>query len=161
MKNEEILELFYSSFQKGDAQGMSACYHDSVTFTDPAFGRLTGKEVGAMWGMLLSRKESELKIEYSGISANEVAGEAQWIATYKYGPEKRSVVNNIRSTFKFRDGKIIEQVDDFDLWAWSRQALWPVGLLLGWSPFLRNKIQAMARKTLTEYMNDQNDKNPN
>jgi hypothetical protein len=153
LKNEEILEQFYSSFQKGDAQGMSACYHDSVTFTDPAFGRLTGKEVGAMWGMLLSRKESELKIEYSGISTTEKSGEAQWIATYKYGPEKRSVVNKIRSRFKFRDDKIIEQVDDFNLWAWSRQALGPVGLLLGWTPLLRNKIQGMARKALLKYMN--------
>lgn len=155
MKNQAILEQFYSSFQKGDAQGMSACYHDSVTFTDPAFGRLTGKEVGTMWTMLLSRKESELKIEYSGISANEVGGEAHWIATYKYGPQKRPVVNKIRSRFKFRDSKIIEQVDDFDLWAWSRQALGPVGFLLGWTPLLRNKIQTMARKALSKHMNIQ------
>lgn len=155
MKNEEILEQFYSSFQKGDAEGMSACYHDSVTFTDPAFGRLTGKEVGTMWAMLLSRKESELQIEYSGISTTEKSGEAHWIATYKYGPQKRPVVNKIRSKFKFRDGKIIEQVDDFDLWAWARQALGPVGFLLGWTPLLRNKIQAMARKALSKHMNIQ------
>ena len=157
MKNEEILELFYSSFQKGDAQGMSACYHDSATFTDPAFGRLTGREVGAMWAMLLSRKESKLKIDYSGISANEESGKAHWIATYNYGPQKRPVVNKIRSRFKFRDGKIIKQVDDFNLWAWSRQALGPVGLLLGWSPFLQDKIQAMARKALFKYMKEKED----
>ena len=124
---------------------MSACYHNSVTFTDPAFGRLTGKEVSAMWSMLLSRKESKLKIEYSGISANEESGEAHWIATYNYGPQKRPVVNNVRSKFKFRDGKIIEQVDDFDLWTWSRQALG------------RKQIQAMARKALSKHMNEVKD----
>ena len=155
MNNEAILEQFYSSFQKGDAEGMSACYHDSVTFTDPAFGQLTGREVGAMWAMLLSRKESKLKIDYSGISANEESGKAHWIATYNYGPQKRPVVNKIRSRFKFRDGKIFEQVDDFDLWTWSRQALGPAGFLMGWTPFLRKKIQAIARKALLEYMNKQ------
>ena len=162
MNNDAVLEKFYSSFQNGDASGMSACYHDSVTFTDPAFGRLTGKEVGAMWSMLLSKKESELKIEYSGIAADETSGKGHWIATYKYGPQKRKVVNKINSHFVFRANKIVEQVDDFDLWSWSRQALGPIGLLLGWTPFLRKKIQEMARKALKEYMNQQNNyKNPN
>lgn len=155
MRNEEILEQFYSSFQRGDAQAMSACYHDSVTFTDPAFGSLNGKEVGAMWSMLLSRKESELNIDYSGVSVNGESGEAYWIASYKYGRKKRPVVNKIHSRFKFRNGKIMEQVDDFDLWAWSRQTVGLIGLLLGWTPFLRNKIQTMARKALTSYMNEQ------
>jgi len=157
MKNEAILEKFYSSFQSGDAPGMSACYHDSVTFTDPAFGRLKGKEVGAMWSMLLSKKESELKIEYSGISTNQDTGQATWTATYKYGPKKRVVVNQVGSRFKLRDGKILEQVDDFNLWTWSRQALGPVGFLLGWTPFLRNKIQGMARQALRKHMNEKQD----
>lgn len=155
MKNDAVLERFYSSFQKGDAMGMSSCYHDSVTFTDPAFGRLKGKEVRAMWTMLLSKKESELKIEYSGITADEKSGKAHWIATYKYGPQKRKVVNKINSRFIFSENKILEQVDDFDLWTWSRQALGPIGLLLGWTPFLRKKIQTMARKSLHSFMNDQ------
>ena len=140
---------------------MSACYHDSVTFADPAFGTLSGKEVGAMWSMLLSRKGSELQIEYFDISATDDSGQARWVANYKYGPRKKPVQNKVHSQFKFRDGKIIEQVDDFNLWNWSRQALGPLGFLLGWSPFLRNKIQGMARKALTEFMNEQNDKNPN
>lgn len=153
MKNDKVIQQFYSSFQKGDTQQMSNCYHDSVTFTDPAFGTLSGKEVGDMWSMLLSRKESGLKIEYFDISANDDSGQARWIARYKYGPRKKPVLNKIHSKFKFRDGKIIEQVDEFNLWTWSRQALGPVGFLLGWTPFLRNKIQDMARKALREYMN--------
>ena len=157
MKNQAILEQFYSSFQKGDALGMSACYHDSVTFTDPAFGHLTGKEVAAMWTMLLSRKESELHIEYFDISATGDSGQARWTATYKYGSQKRPVVNKVRSKFIFHGGKIIEQVDDFNLWTWSRQALGPAGFLLGWTPFLRKKIQVLARKALSRYMNEVKD----
>lgn len=155
MKNEDTIEQFYSSFQRGDAQAMSACYHDSITFTDPAFGRLHGKEVAAMWTMLLSRKESELNIEYSGITADQESGEAYWVASYKYGPGKRSVVNKIHSRFEFREGKIIEQVDDFDLWTWSRQALGPIGFLFGWTPWLGKKIRSMARKSLHSYIRNQ------
>ena len=155
MKNDALLEEFYSSFKNGNASGMSACYHDTATFTDPAFGRLKGEEIGAMWTMLLSKKESALRIEYSGITTDEKSGKAHWIATYKYGPEKRKVVNKISSRFVFHDNKIVEQVDDFDLWTWSRQALGPIGLLLGWTPFLRKKIQTMARKSLHSYMDDQ------
>jgi len=158
VKNEAVLKQFYSSFQKGNALGMSTCYHDSVTFTDPAFGRLTGKEVAGMWTMLLSRKESALQIDYFDISATDDSGQARWIATYKYGPQKRPVVNKVCSKFVFQDGKIIEQVDTFDLWTWSRQALGPTGFLLGWTPFLRKKIQAMARKALFKYMKESNNK---
>lgn len=154
MKNAAVLEQFYSSFKKGDAMNMSACYHNSVTFTDPAFGTLSGKEVGAMWSMLLSRKGSGLQIDYFDIASADDSGQARWIATYKYGPRKRPVLNKVHSRFKFRDGKIIEQVDDFNLWTWSRQALGPAGFLLGWTPFLRNKVREMARKALTKYMND-------
>lgn len=154
MKNEDLLEAFYSSFQKGDPKTMASCYHDSAAFNDPAFGRLHGKEIGTMWTMLLSRRNSDLKIEYSGISADRETGRAQWVATYRYGVKKRLVVNKIRSHFKFQNGKIHEQVDDFDLWAWSRQALGPIGLLMGWTPWLQKKIREMARKSLHTYMNE-------
>ncbi len=152
MNNSVIIEKFYKAFQEGDPEKMQSHYDDEVRFTDPAFGRLKEKEVGAMWAMLLSKKESELSIEYGKVSADESSGRAEWTATYKYGPEKRLVVNKIKSQFEFRDGKIIEQTDSFDLWNWSRQALGPLGYILGWTPFFQNKIRRMARKSLFSYM---------
>ena len=105
-----------------------------------------------MWAMLLSKKESELSIEYGKVSAEESSGRAEWTAIYNYGPKKRLVVNKIKSQFEFRNGKIIEQTDSFDLWKWSRQALGPLGYILGWTPFFQNKIRRMARKSLFSYM---------
>ncbi|MBL8954530.1 MAG: hypothetical protein JNK82_27370, partial [Myxococcaceae bacterium] len=45
-----------------------------------------------------------------------------------------------------------EHTDSFDFGAWSRQALGPSGLLLGWSPLVKNKVRAQAAKGLDLYM---------
>ena len=42
-------------------------------------------------------------------------------------------------------GKIVRHIDRFDFWRWSRMALGPAGLLLGWTPLLHKKVQAKAR----------------
>ncbi len=156
MKNVNIIEEFYKAFHEGDPVRMESFYDKAIQFEDPAFGQLKGKEAGAMWAMLLSRKDSELKIEYGKVSAEGSFGSAEWKATYKYGPKKRTVVNKIKSRFEFQDGKIIKQTDSFDLWNWSRQALGPVGLFLGWAPFFQDKIRRMARKSLYSYMKKNN-----
>lgn len=152
---EKLLNRFFTSFQRGDAKGMCSCYHEKATFTDPAFGQLNRKQVDGMWTMLLSRKESDISIEFFDIEANPESGEGRWIATYRYGQKKRRVKNKVHSKFEFQDGKISKQVDDFDLWIWSKQALGSMGSLLGWSSFLRNKIQTMARKKLDSFMSNQ------
>ena len=36
--------------------------------------------------------------------------------------------------------------------SWSRQALGTPGLLLGWSPFLRNKVRATAAANLKRFL---------
>lgn len=152
---ERLLNKFFTSFQQGNAMGMCSCYDDEATFSDPAFGQLNRKQVEAMWTMLLSRKESDLSVQFFDIKADPMSGEGSWIATYRYGPKKRRVKNKVHSKFEFKDGKISKQVDVFDLWIWSRQALGSIGFLLGWSSFLRNKIQTMARKKLDSFMSNQ------
>jgi hypothetical protein len=51
----------------------------------------------------------------------------------------------------FRDGKICEHHDSFDLWRWSRQALGFKGLLLGWTPVVSNAVRAQALKGLKAF----------
>ena len=149
MQNKELINNFYSTFSIGDADSMVACYHDEVVFEDPAFGKLKGAKAKAMWRMLLSRKkESELTISFKVL--NDL--QAEWIANYKYGPNKRPITNIVSATFEFKDGKIIKHTDKFDLWKWSQQALGASGFLLGWSGSMRNKIQGTTGKLLAKYM---------
>jgi hypothetical protein len=37
------------------------------------------------------------------------------------------------------------------MWRWSQQALGMKGLLLGWTPLVRNKVQQTAAASLTDF----------
>ena len=155
MTNSDLIHKFYNSFSNFDLEGMASCYHKNIEFQDPAFGSLKGERAIKMWAMLISRKEVIREIRFSNIQAGEENGSADWVAEYAYGPEKRKVVNRVHAEFKFRDGKIIKHYDHFDLWKWSRQALGPVGYLLGWSLFLQGKIHKETNRRLDEFIQNQ------
>ncbi|HET9033823.1 MAG TPA: nuclear transport factor 2 family protein [Dokdonella sp.] len=148
--NATLLQNFYSAFSARDGAGMSACYHAEATFKDPVFD-LQGAEVGAMWRMLCSRS-SDLRVEATNLSANNDIGSADWQAWYSFSASGRAVHNQVHSRFRFAEGRIIEQVDTFSFMAWSRQALGPVGMLLGWTPLLKGKVRANARTALDHYI---------
>jgi len=150
--NADLIETFYTAFANGDAEGMIACYHPEIVFTDPAFGRLKGAKAKVMWKMLLSNKESQLEVRFGGIEADENTGKARWGATYLFGPKKRPVINLINARFRFKDGKIIEHTDSFSLWKWSRRALGISGWFLGWSGYMRKKVQETTGNRLAQYV---------
>jgi ketosteroid isomerase-like protein len=149
--NAALIERFYTCFQALDAAGMAACYHPDAVFLDPAFGELRGPEIGAMWTMLCTRAVG-LEIRFSGVEADAERGRAHWDARYTFTQTGRKVHNRIDARFLFRDGLIIRHEDTFSFWRWARQALGPVGLLLGWTPPLRGKVRSTARGSLTSYM---------
>jgi len=150
LENRALIERFYLAFQKRDGAAMGACYHANASFRDPVF-ELKGPRVGAMWQMLTSRG-ADLRVEFANVSADAASGGADWQAWYKFSATGRPVHNIIRARFRFAEGLIIEHVDTFDFWRWSRQALGPVGMLLGWSPMVRGKVRAQAARALDHYM---------
>ena len=149
--NDELLQRFYAAFDRGDGDAMAACYAPGAHFHDPVFGDLTGAEAGQMWRMLTARA-ADLDVELAAHAADDETGTARWIATYTFAQTGRPVVNDIQAEFRFRDGLIVEHVDRFGFWRWSRQALGAPGLLLGWTPVLRGKVAAQARAGLDEFM---------
>lgn len=148
--NLQVLEKFYQSFQKRDGEGMAACYDPQATFADPAFGKLQGAQVGNMWRMLCERGK-DLQVTYSNLVANEQTGSGYWEAHYSFSATGRKVHNKVTSSFKFKDGKIIEHRDSFDMWKWAGMALGLKGLLLGWLPPVQKTITKNALKGLEEY----------
>ncbi len=152
MSNQAIIEKFYTAFAAGQIEDMLECYHPEIKFEDPAFGAIEGDRAKGMWSMLLERSKGDIDISFRDVESLGDKGSAKWKAVYQYGPKKRNVVNEIEANFVFKDGKIIEHKDDFDLWKWSKQALGVPGLLLGWSGFMRNKIQKTTNGLLDKYM---------
>lgn len=148
--NSALITRFYEAFNRLDAEAMAACYTDDVLFSDPVFGELRGRQAGDMWRMLTSRAK-EFSVRFDNVRADDRSGGAHWVATYLFSQTGSTVVNDIQARFVFRDGKICEHHDHFDLWRWSRQALGAKGALLGWTPFVQNAIRAQAQKGLKAY----------
>ena len=151
--NREIIRRFYSAFQKLDYKTMQDCYHDDAIFFDPVFQDLNAYEVRNMWEMLCLNAK-DLKITFTDVESDGEYGGCIWIANYSFSKNQRKVTNKIKAYFRFREGKIIEHTDDFDLWKWSRQALGLPGLILGWSEFFQRKIRATAQNRLLDFLNN-------
>ena len=152
MDKAQLIEKFYTAFANGDSETMSKCYHDDIVFEDPAFGILKGARASSMWKMLLSQKNSDMDVKFYNVKADGKSGEAEWVAKYIYGDKRKKVINKVHAHFEFKDGKIIKHTDTFNLWKWTKQAMGLSGYLLGWTPFMKSKIQATANKKLDKFM---------
>ena len=143
----DFVERLYAAFGRRDGDAMAACYAPDAHLRDPVFGDLTGVEAGAMWRMLTARA-TDLRVEL----VEHDARSAHWIARYTFTQTGRPVVNDVHADIGVEDALIVEHVDRFSFWAWSRQALGTPGLLLGWTPMLRTKVGGTARKGLDEFI---------
>jgi ketosteroid isomerase-like protein len=149
MTNKQLIEKFYSSFAAGDAEGMVSCYTDDIVFKDPAFRELKGDDAKNMWRMLL--KTPGIKITTHNITADDITGSADWIAEYTFSLTGKAVINKVHADFIFSNGKIVKHTDYFSFWRWATQAFGIKGLLLGWMPFMKNKVKAQALARLRKF----------
>jgi ketosteroid isomerase-like protein len=149
---EQLINNFYSSFQKLDHKGMNACYSDDIVFFDPVFGLLKGAEAKSMWEMLCTNAK-DFSLTYGNIQdLDDEYSTCNWEASYTFSKTGRKVVNKIKANMKFAGGKIIEHSDAFSLHKWASQALGFSGWLLGWNSFFQNKIKNGAKKNLLKFM---------
>ncbi len=146
----QLIERFYRAFDEGDGEAMAACYAPDVQFSDPVFPDLRGSRAGAMWQMLTATP-GDLRVELLERAADETSGSAHWRAHYTFTETGRPVVNDIQASFRFANGLIVEHRDEFDFHRWARQALGPVGLLLGWTPIVRSAVRRKAAGRLEEF----------
>jgi len=148
--NKQLIERFYAAFGEKDGHGMSTCYASDVHFSDPVFPDLRGPRAEAMWQML-TETPGDLRVELLESQADEDTGAAHWRAHYVFSQTGRPVVNDVNATFRFRDGLISDHKDEFDFHRWARQALGPVGLMLGWTPFVKGAVRRKAAERLEEH----------
>lgn len=145
-----LLESFFAAIQAREHAAIAACYCEDATFQDIAF-RLEGRRsIHTMWRMIAA---SDMRVDYTVVSATERQGEACWTADYTFrdspGAEGRPVHNKIRSTFTFRDGLIARQVDHCDPLRWGFQALGPFRGVISWIfPWVRRRA---ARRKLKAF----------
>lgn len=149
--NEGVIAELYSAFGRHDGRAMAALYAAGACFSDPVFTDLRGDEPGLMWRMLTERAE-DLEIELLEHEADGERGSAHWLAHYTFTETGRRVDNDVRASFRFEGGKIAEHRDEFSFYGWTRQALGPVGLALGWTPIIQGTVRRKARAGLEDYI---------
>ena len=148
--NAELITTFYSAFAAGDHQTMARCYSDDATFSDPVCPDLDADGVRAMWEMFCTGG-NDVKVAFSDVRADDTSGAAKWDAFYEFPKTGRPVHNKITASFKFDGGLIVRHEDHFDFYRWSRMALGPAGIALGWSPAVKNKVRAQAGAQLRRF----------
>jgi len=151
--SKATIEKFYAAFAKLDGETMQSCYAPNAHFEDEVFTLDGPRQIGGMWRMLCEATKAKglphWKLEVSQITERS----AHWDAHYLFSATGRKVLNRIDASFEFdAGGLIVKHRDRFDFWAWSRQALGTPGVLLGWSPFLRNKVRAQAAGNLKRFL---------
>ena len=149
--SRQVISEFYDAFARRDHEAMAAMYLPDATFSDPAFGHLAGPEVTAMWRML-TRAATDLEVSVRDVTARGDRAAATWEARYTFTETGRRVHNVVEAHMTLEEGRIRRHDDHFDLWRWSRQALGPMGLLLGWSPVVRVAVRRRARRRLDAFM---------
>ena len=148
--NAELITRFYEGFARRDAEAMAACYHKDIEFSDPVFPDLKGDQAGDMWRMLATRA-TDLAVRFEVKEVDDRRGAAHWDADYTFAKTRRMVNNRIDAEFEFKDGLISWHRDDFDFWRWSRMALGPSGVFLGWTPIVRNAVRKQAADGLEAF----------
>ena len=153
---EQRLAAFYAAFRELDAASMRAAYAPAARFQDPVF-RLAGRdEIGAMWAMLCeatARNGRDVwRLDVGEIVADASYGRARWEAHYRFSATGRMVHNVVEAEFTFEDGLIVTHAESYDFWRWSRQALGSTGLMMGWTPMLRNQVRRQAQGKLERFL---------
>ena len=93
-KHVQLLEHFYTSFDKLDSKEMIRCYHDDLTFEDPAFGELNYYYGSMMWQMLCdSQQGKDFRVNFRDLQVEGETGSLIWEAEYDFRTGRR--VHNI------------------------------------------------------------------
>jgi hypothetical protein len=151
--SKQTIEKFYAAFAKLDAATMQSLYAPQARFDDEAFSLKGPVQIGAMWKMLCEATRAKGMAHWKLTTKHLTDHSIDWDAHYLFSATGRLVHNKIHAEFDFdNNGLIVLHVDSFNFWRWSRQALGAPGLLLGWTPLLRQKVRKQAAKNLARYL---------
>ena len=147
--NAALIHRLFTALTEHQPDVMASCYDPNATFEDIAF-RLRGRqEIHDMWRMICLGG-SEITATCEILHADDATARVRVVDDYKFGEDKRPVVNRIDSHFVFRDGRIVEHRDDCDSRAWAEAAIGGVGgFIAGRVSFVR---RYMAGRKLKKFL---------
>jgi ketosteroid isomerase-like protein len=151
MEDHQLVHTFYSAFQQKNFAVMQQCYHQDAVFFDPVFKHLSLPMTRAMWHMLCTQGK-DLVLNFEVLNSTDNSVQVKWQANYTFSLTGRRVRNVIHSHITLKDGLIWKHQDNFSLYRWCIMAFGLSGILLGFTPFLQNKIHRTALRNLSKFM---------
>jgi ketosteroid isomerase-like protein len=122
---EETVRAFYDAFTTKKLDTVESLYAPDAKFKDEIFEYQDRAGTMNMWRSIFA-KGPDLKTSYRILGVEGDTVKAHWVADYTiFG---RKVHNEIDTTMKVKDGKIVEHRDSFPWDKWAKQAL-PLGPL--------------------------------
>jgi hypothetical protein len=143
--NWSLGKSLFQAIAASDVDRVLRLYSDDAAIDNPITGHMTGEDIRLIWRNLIA-KTYNLKMDFDLRSASPSIVEADWTSDYIFIGTGRRVKHSGTTCLSFQNGRIVYQIDDFDLWHWSRQAFVPSGLFLGWTPAWRRWIQTEVRR---------------
>jgi hypothetical protein len=123
-KHAQLIERVYAGIANHDLTAISECYHEDARFRDIAFECQGRARIHQMWHLVCH--SGRPAVSGTSFDANDRSGSGKWHAEYWIDRTDddpgRFVVNDLRSTFTFRDGLILEHHDRCNWFKWANQA---------------------------------------
>jgi hypothetical protein len=155
--NADTITKFYAAFAQLDPEAMGACYADDVRFDDEVFSLRGKAQTMGMWRMLCeatrAKGKDDWKLEYSGIEADandrpRPLGRPLPLQRHR-APGAQPHRRRLHLQPARPDRHAPRPLQLLGLVApGARRA----GLLLGWTPMLRNKVKQQAAHNLRKFM---------
>lgn len=150
--NDAVVHDLMAALARHDVEGLERCYHPDVSYGDPMFPELEGRDrVLALWRMVFDRTTG-LRVAHRAVTTDKYRGSAACVFTYVIAESGREIETRTEALFHFEDGLIVRHHNEYDFRHWSKVVLGrPTGLISGWTPRLRDSIRSGARKALQAY----------
>jgi len=146
----DVLDTFLQALAHRDIDTMMSCYSAEATYHSPIFPHVEGDMLAATWQWFCA-KAPDLTLTVKTCTIEGEHAHVEWTATYTFPKTGRPVTQITTSTFTFDALKICCHSDHFDLHAWSRMALGPLGRVFGGRRWLQRSLQHAAAERVKRH----------
>lgn len=149
---QELVASFYGAFSRLDYEQMMDCYADDIIYNDPLVGLIERGEVKAYWKMICANAKALSLKTYDFEEIDDEYVTSRYQVEYYLEATGKKVRYAAKSFMRIAEGKIVEHSDGFRLSTFLGNTYGLAGQLLGWTGYLKKKVQHRYRLLLDQYL---------
>ena len=150
MNNTQIIKELFEAYENLDSAKMNSYFSDDIKLEDPATFLAEGDDA-KYWIQFVIDNISDHKITIKNIVENDNVVTVEWTSSYLSNMSKKPILLDYKAHYTFKNQKIINQVNEYDLKDYIRQSF---GSLVASSlefNGVRKVIRSQSKKLLSNY----------